>query len=48
MLSADFVVTLPFIITDAVPTEENTLPPSYWVHMSLCLAFSFGFDVLFV
>lgn len=31
MLSADFAVTIPFTLADALPTEENTAPPSYWV-----------------
>jgi hypothetical protein len=31
MLSTDFVVTVPFILSDALPSEVNTLPPSYWV-----------------
>lgn len=31
MLSTDFVVTVPFVLSDALPSEENTLPPSYWV-----------------
>eukprot|EP01134_Creolimax_fragrantissima_P000185 CFRG0185T1 len=37
-MASDLVATIPFTLTDVMPSEENTLPPSYWVEENESIA----------